>query len=145
MTNLCSGIYEELAVMKISLGDIKNLLPQRLSIGISEQWEGTFDPEELYLTGHSMGGADCVSCWAWYHSGSFICPPGIRSFQRSPGSFRPPTNQEGSDVRCIRSPTLCHFFRLIPSYFSPMKMTVVPTVVHDVPVFCNNSESWTVW
>ena len=66
-------MYEALAVMrKISLGDIKDLLPQQLSIGLLEQWEGTFDPEELYLAGHSMGGAACVSYSAWYHDSSFM-------------------------------------------------------------------------
>ena len=66
-------MYETFAVMrKISLGDIKDLLPQQLSIGLLEQWEGTFDPEELYLAGHSMGGAACVSCLAWHHGILFM-------------------------------------------------------------------------
>jgi len=66
-------IYETFAVMKrISLGDIKDLPPQRLSIGLLEQWEGTFDAEELYMAGHSMGGAACVSDSACYHGSSFI-------------------------------------------------------------------------
>ena len=65
-------MYEALAVMKkISLGDIKNLLPQQLATGLLEQWEGTFDPEELYLAGHSMGGAACVSDSARCHGSSF--------------------------------------------------------------------------
>ena len=66
-------MYEALAVMKkISLGDIKNLLPQQLSIGLLEQWEDTFDPEEFYLAGHSMGGAACGSDSALYHGSSFM-------------------------------------------------------------------------
>lgn len=66
-------MYETWAVMKkISFGDIKNLPGQRLSVALLEQWEGTFDPEELYLAGHSMGGAACVSSSAWYHRSWFI-------------------------------------------------------------------------
>lgn len=37
---------------------------------------------------------------------------------------------------------------IFPTYsitFSPMRMSDVPTAVHDIPVFCINSESWTVW
>ena len=47
------GMYGAWAVMKnISLGDIKNLPVQRLSATLLEQWEGTFNPEELFLVGH---------------------------------------------------------------------------------------------
>ena len=63
-------MYEALAVMIKISRDIKNLLLQQLSIGLLEQWEGTFDPEELYLAGHSMGGGACVSDSVLYHGSS---------------------------------------------------------------------------
>lgn len=80
-------MHEAWAVMKkISLGDIKNLPVQRLSAALLEQWEGTFDPEELYLAGHSMGGAACVSYSMRNRRISFN-RPGICPLQRSPGRF----------------------------------------------------------
>ena len=68
-------VYEALAVMKEFHWEIsryQGLLPQQLSIGLLAQWEGTFDPEELYMAGHSMGGGACVSYSAWHLGTSFM-------------------------------------------------------------------------
>ena len=54
------------------MGDIEDLLPQQLSIGLLAQWEGRFDQEELCMAGHFMGGAACVSYSAWHHGISFM-------------------------------------------------------------------------
>lgn len=140
-------MYEVWVVMKrVSLRDIKGLPVQRLSVALLEQWQGTFDPEELYLAGHSMGGAACVSSSAWYHSSSFIAVSTRYTFfptalQKVLTSYR--SRRQSCSMR-KRSNTLS-FCPTHRTALSPMRMTDVPTAVHDVPIFCINSEAWTIW
>jgi hypothetical protein len=72
-----------------------------------------------------------------YPPGTDVPPPGF--------DLLPPTNHEGSHVRCVGGPTSLSIFLAYSITFSPMRMTGTPTTVHDTPVFCINPESWTVW
>ena len=138
-------MYEAWTVMKkISLGDIKNLPVQRLPAALLEQWEGTFSPEELYLAGHSMGGAACVSYSTWNHRIWFMSSR-YMFFATVPRKVS--TSCRSRKQSC----SMCKWLNLLllsathRATFSPMRMTDVPTTVHDIPIFCINSESWTVW
>lgn len=137
-------MYEAWAVMKkISLGDNQNLPVQRLSAASLDQWEGTFNPDELYLVGHSMGGAACVRYSRWNHRISLI-PSSYMFFATA--LRRVWTSCQSRKQSC----SMCRWLKLLsfpPTHhttISPMRMTAVPTAVHTIPIFCINSESWTV-
>ena len=90
-----------------------------------------------------MGGAACVRYSTWNYR-IVLMPSRYMFFATAPQRVWTPC--QSREQSC----SMCRWLKHLsfpPTHhitFSPMRMTAVPAAVHNIPIFCINSESWTV-